>query len=302
MSRPAAIVPLLLLVLALGAYARAQGPRREPPLNPIMGEFAGTFTPAGGQPVKAEAKVIADQKHMYRVVILYPAGDAKATRIELAGLGKNDEVAIQGREWSGKITKEAVRISSDKAGKAEMKRIERKSPTLCQKPPDGAVVLLPYEEGKPTNLSQWVANQWICQPDGTVSTVGADIATKKEFGSFKTHVEFCVPFMPAARGQERGNSGVFLHGRYEIQILDSFGLPVTAVDCAAIFGQRAPDADAALPPGQWQTYDIDFRAPEFNAAGKQTKGALITVVWNGVKVLDAVETKKVCGGNWGPPG
>ena len=107
MSRCAAVVPLSLLVLALGAYVRAQGPGREPPLNPIMGEFAGTFTPAGGQPVKAEAKVIADQKHTYRVVILYPAGDAKATRLELPGLGKDGKVAIQGGEWSGKITKEA---------------------------------------------------------------------------------------------------------------------------------------------------------------------------------------------------
>ena len=139
-----------------------------------------------------------------------------------------------------------------------MRRIERKSPTLGQKPPAGAVVLLPFEEGKPTNLDQWVENQWVCQPDGSVSTVGADIATKKQFGSFKTHVEFRVPFMPADRGQGRGNSGVFLHAQYEIQILDSFGLPVTAVDCASIFGQRAPDIDAALPPGQWQTYDIDF--------------------------------------------
>ena len=254
------------------------------------------------QPVKAEAKVIADQKHQYRVVILYPAGNPKATRIQLPGLGKNDEVHIQGGQWSGKITKEFVNIASEKVGKADMRRIERKSPTLGQKPPAGALVLLPYEEGKRTNLDQWVKNQWVCQPDGTVSTVGADIATKKQFGSFKTHVEFRVPFMPADRGQGRGNSGVFLHARYEIQILDSFGLPVTPVDCASIFGQRAPDLDACLPPGQWQTYDIDFRAPEFDAVGKQTKGALITVVWNGVKVLDAVETTKVCGGNWGPPG
>ena len=135
-----------------------------------------------------------------------------------------------------------------------------------------ALVLLPYEEGKRTNLDQWVKNQWVCQPDGTVSTVGADIATKKQFGSFKTHVEFRVPFMPADRGQGRGNSGVFLHARYEIQILDSFGLPVTPVDCASIFGQRAPDLDACLPPGQWQTYDIDFRARSSTPSASRPRG------------------------------
>ena len=153
-----------------------------------------------------------------------------------------------------------------------MNRVERKSPTLGKKPPAGAVVLLPFEEGKPTNLDQWAKNQWMCQPDGSILVRGGDIKTKQEFGSYKLHVEFCVPFMPAARGQGRGNSGVYQHGRYEIQVLDSFGLTENGGECAAVYGQKAPDVNASLPPGQWQTYDIDFKAPEFDDAGKQTKG------------------------------
>ena len=78
------------------------------------------------------------------------------------------------------------------------------------------VVLLPFEEGKPTNLDQWAKSQWTCQPDGSILARGGDIKTNKEFGSFKLHVELRVPFMPAARGQGRGNSGVYVHGRYEI--------------------------------------------------------------------------------------
>jgi hypothetical protein len=107
--------------------------------------------------------------------------------------------------------------------------------------------------------------------------------------------------MPAARGQGRGNSGVYLHGRYEIQVLDSFGLTTNDGECGAIYGQKAPDVNSSLPPGQWQTYDIDFKAPQFGADGKQTRGALITVVQNGVKIQDAVETKNVTGGAWGNP-
>ena len=301
MIHRAAVLSLLLLVLAVGTWACAQEQKGEPPLNPIMGEFAGTFTPAGGQAVKAEAKVLADQDNKYRVVVLYPVGDAKATRLELPGVGKGETVSIDSGDWSGTVSKDALKIAAKNDAKAEMKRVERKSPTLAQKPPAGALVLLPFEQGKATNLDQWAKNEWICQPDGSVSTRGADIKTNQDFGSFKLHVEFCVPFMPAARGQGRGNSGVFVHGRYEIQVLDSFGLPLTAVDCAAIFGFKAPDADAALPPGVWQTYDIDVKAPEFDAAGKQTKGIVITVLFNGVKVQDAVEVKKVSGGAWGEP-
>ncbi len=301
MSRRAAVLSLSLLVLGLGVCVCARGQKAEPPLNPIMGEFAGTFTPAGGQAIKAEAKVIADQDNKYRVVVLYPAADAKATRLELPGVGEGETVKIESGDWSGTVTKDALKLTAKNGAAAEMKRVERKSPTLGQKPPAGALVLLPFEEGKPTNLDQWAKNEWTCQPDGTVSTRGADIRTNKEFGSFKVHVEFRVPFMPASRGQGRGNSGVFLHGRYEIQILDSFGLPLTPVDCAGIFGFKAPDADAALPPGAWQTYDIDVKAPEFDAAGKQTKGIVVTVLFNGVKVQDAVEVKNVSGGAWGAP-
>ena len=145
-----------------------------------------------------------------------------------------------------------------------MKRVDRKSPTLGEKPPAGAVVLLPFEEGKPTNLDRWTNKEWICDPDGSIQVHRGDNRTTGEFGSFKLHLEFCVPFLPAARGQSRGNSGVLLHGRYNIQVSNSFGEPVTYQTCGAIAGRKAPSVDASLPPAEWQTYDIDFRAPRFN--------------------------------------
>ena len=301
MTHRAAVSSLSLLVLALGTWACAQDKGAEPPLDPIMGQFEGTFTPAGGQAVKAEAKVIADQDNTYRVVVIYPAADAKARRLELPAAGKDDAVSIQSGDWSGTVTKDAVKFAAKNGTKVEMKRVERKSPTLGQKPPAGALVLLPFEEGKPTNLDQWAKSQWTCQPDGSILARGGDIKTNKEFGSFKLHVELRVPFMPAARGQGRGNSGVYVHGRYEIQVLDSFGLNLSPFDCAAIYGIKAPDADAALPPGTWQTYDLDVEAPQFDAAGRQIKGMVITLLFNGVKVHDAVEVKTVTGGAWGKP-
>ena len=300
MFRPLAVLSLCLLAaLALVASASAAGHGNAAALDPIMGEFAGTLTPASGDAVKAEAKVIADENHNYRIVILYPACDPKATRVELAGVGKDGTVTIKGGA-TGTVTKESLSIEL-KQGAAKMSRVERKSPTLGQKPPAGAVVLLPFEDGKPTNLDQWAKSQWTCQPDGSILVRGGDIKTAHEFGDCKLHVELCVPFMPAARGQGRGNSGVYMHGRYEIQVLDSFGLTENPGECAAIYGQKAACVNASLPPGQWQTYDVDFKAPKFDDAGKQIKGAVITVVHNGVKVIDAFETKNVTGGAWGAP-
>ncbi|MGD0900846.1 MAG: DUF1080 domain-containing protein [Thermoguttaceae bacterium] len=289
----------MVLALPAAVCSAAGGP--EVPPDPVMGEFAGTLTPPDGQAVKAEVKLIADQESKYRVVLLSPAGDAKARRIELGGLGKDGVVSISDKDWSGKITKEALSLESAKVGKAEMQRVERKSPALGEKPPAGAVVLLPFEEGKPTNLDNWANKKWICEPDGSILVKQGDNKSLRDFGSYKLHVEFRVPFMPGARGQGRGNSGVYQHGRYEIQVLDSFGLTMNAGECGAIYGKKAPDVNASLPPGQWQTYDIEFRAPEFDAADNQTKGAVITVVYNGVKIQDAVEVKGVTGGAWGKP-
>ena len=98
--------------------------------------------------------MIADEDHKYRVVLLSPAGDAKANRIQLNGRGKDGTVAVTG-DWSGNVTKDSLQLASKQGGKAEMKRIQRKSPTLGQKPPAGAIVLLPFEEGTPTNLDHW---------------------------------------------------------------------------------------------------------------------------------------------------
>ncbi|MBN2133518.1 MAG: DUF1080 domain-containing protein [Sedimentisphaerales bacterium] len=112
------------------------------------------------------------------------------------------------------------------------------------------------------------------------------IVTKRKFKDFKLHIEFRTPFMPEARGQARGNSGVYLQGRYEVQVLDSYGLESKDNECGGIYKVGAPLVNMCLPPGQWQTYDMTFRAPRFNAGGDKTGNAVVTVMHNGVAIHD----------------
>jgi hypothetical protein len=124
--------------------------------------------------------------------------------------------------------------------------------------------------------------------DGAMEIVPGtgSIVTKEKFNDFQLHIEFRTPFMPQSRGQGRGNSGVYLQGRYEVQILDSYGLEGLDNECGGIYEVGAPVVDMCAPPMQWQSYDITFRAPRFDDAGNKLSDATLTVVHNGVKIHD----------------
>jgi hypothetical protein len=112
------------------------------------------------------------------------------------------------------------------------------------------------------------------------------IVTKRAFKDFKLHIEFRTPFMPEARGQGRGNSGVYLQNRYEIQVLDSYGLEPKDNECGGIYQVGAPLVNVCYPPGQWQTYDITFQAARFDGSGNKQKDAVVMVLHNGVTIHD----------------
>ncbi len=125
--------------------------------------------------------------------------------------------------------------------------------------------------------------------DGAMQVSGGDIVTKQKFdGAFKLHVEFRVPYLPKATGQGRGNSGVYLQGRYEVQVLDSYGLKSKDNDCGGIYGVAAPLVNACKAPTIWQSYDIDYRSP-ICENGKKTSPAIITVRHNDILIHDKVK-------------
>jgi len=113
--------------------------------------------------------------------------------------------------------------------------------------------------------------------------------TRQAFGDCQLHVEFTAPNPPKGTDQDRGNSGVFLHDLYEVQVLDSYQSNTYADgQAAAVYGQFPPLVNASRPPGEWQTYDIVFHGPRFDAAGKLVRPARMTVLHNGVLVQDDV--------------
>jgi hypothetical protein len=161
-------------------------------------------------------------------------------------------------------------------------RVERHSPTLGAKPPVGATILF---DG--SNADAW--------KNGKVENgllPNTNITTKEKFGSYKLHLEFRTPYKPFARGQGRGNSGVYHQGRFETQVLDSFGLEGKNNETGGIYSIAAPTTNMCLPPLTWQTYDVDYHSASFNDAGKLLENARMTVQLNGVVVQDNVELPK----------
>jgi hypothetical protein len=179
-------------------------------------------------------------------------------------------------------------------GDLKILKPEDKQDVTSEPPPKGAIVLF---DGK--TLDAWVSRNdpkkpasWTLVDGGGMQVQGGDIMTKQTFGGhFKLHVEFRVPYMPKATGQARGNSGVYLQGRYEVQVLDSYGLDSKADDCGAIYGIAKPLVNACKAPTVWQSYDIDFHAPKFTD-GKKSEPGRVSVVHNGIKIHDDVKLTK----------
>ena len=171
------------------------------------------------------------------------------------------------------------------------------TPSTQEKPgdaPSDAVVLF---DGK--DLSQWVDKTGKGEPKWKVENGYFEVAkgtgqisTKEGFGDCQLHVEWMAPNPPVGKDQDRGNSGIFLMSRYELQVLDNYKAETYADGMAgAIYGQYPPQVNATRPPGEWQVYDVVFHAPRFNEDGSMKEPARETVFLNGLLVQDDVSLK-----------
>jgi len=276
-------------------------------LDPFMGDWQGSWRLDDGSDSGAVvAQVIALGQGKYRANFLEEFNVRVPAMAELEGQLEGGKVRFSGpgrygdTEFTLQSTLEGEKFSGtfqgqDFAGSFVMERVIRLSPTLGAKPPAGAVVLFKgrnfnewkYSGNKPGPVKWKLVDRAMEVKPGTGS-----IITKREFADTRLHLEFRTPFMPEARGQGRGNSGVYLQGRYEVQVLDSYGLEGRDNECGGIYRVAQPLVNMCAPPMQWQTYDITFSAPRFDSNGKRVKGARMTVVHNGVKIHDNVKVSK----------
>lgn len=194
--------------------------------------------------------------------------------------GGKTTVASKDGKWTAEIAEGKMTGKTAEGQAFTLQRVVRKSKTEGEKPPSGAVILFDGKSPDEFNKGQMV--------DGNL--LGSDIPSKKQFGDHKLHLEFRLSYMPTASGQGRSNSGVYVQNRYEVQVLDSFGLKGENNECGGVYSQAKPKVNMCYPPLQWQTYDIDFQAAKFKD-GKKESPAVISVWHNGVLIHDKVELK-----------
>lgn len=284
MLRTTTAVSSAFLCLLVGIASAADpgeavtDPAQGGPVFTAQGEYCAVI-PAGGEDFKIGVQVIALGDGKFRLVA-YPGG------LPGDGWTGKGKLKIDGERVDGVITFSAESGATATIGDGvltvvteggdalyECKKVDRKSPTLGAKPPEGAVVLFDgtspdaFQGGRMTD-------------DGLLIQ---GVTSKQKFQSFSMHLEFRTPFKPAARGQGRGNSGFYAQGRYEVQILDSFGLEGEQNECGGIYSIAKPSLNMCFPPLSWQTYDVEFSTAEYRD-GKKVKDAVMTVRHNGTVI------------------
>ena len=281
----------LLSCLALFAFAvsfshaekvAAADPAKVDADYAIQGEYTGTVKgEEGDKKLGCQVVALGKGNFMARGFVGGLPGDGwNGTKEEMVKGSKADDgtVTLKNDKHQGVIKDGVMEIQTLEGKKiGQLKRIVRKSPTLGAKPPKGAVILF---DGKKHGADLWKGGR---QTEDGLLMEGC--TSKATFGDFKIHIEFRTPYKPTARGQGRGNSGFYAHGRYEVQVLDSFALEGKHNECGGIYSTKAPMLNMCYPPLTWQTYDVDFTATKFKD-GKKTDNAVMTVLHNGVLIHD----------------
>lgn len=292
--RLSAVVVFASLVLA--GYARAADskgaytdPKEAGPDFVVQGEYEGEIKTENGESFKAGAQVIALGDGKFNLVAYHGglpgAGWKRGDKtLKVSGELKDGVASFKDDGGSGKI-KDGVLTVYDPNGKeiGQIKKTERKSPTLGAMPPKNAIILFDGTSADNFNNGKIVEGNMLA---------ASNCDSKQKFGDHSMHIEFRTPFMPAAREQGRGNSGVYIQSRWECQVLDSFGLEGENNECGGIYSISKPIVNMCLPPLSWQTYDIEFTAARYDDSGKKIKNARATIKHNGVVIHDDLELTK----------
>jgi hypothetical protein len=254
----------------------------------FQGEYTGTLCGHG----TVGLQVVAKGQGRF-TGLLYPGGLPGngyygATKQALTGSREGDAVILTGENLHVRLqTGRAVIVTQPTGGLlGYLQPLHRYSLTQGAPPPAGARLL--FQGSQPSGLV-----------DAKVSADGflqIGTLTAEPVGDFQLHAEFKTPYMPTAESQQRGNSGFYIQQRYEVQVLDSFGQEPAFNEAASLYRFKAPDLNMSFPPLVWQTYDIHFTAPRFDAQGAKIAKARITVRHNGVVVQNDVALENKTGG------
>lgn len=282
------------VITADGAFSAEGSPDAD---LAVQGEYAGFVADSPSGSRWTGLQVVARGNGEFHAVE-YPGGlpgngGTMNNRRKLAGVRTPSGVDLAGEGRAIELRDRAAVVRDGQGLElGRLKRYHRLSRTLGAPPPSGAVVLF-----NGTNTDRFTNGSLTA--DGLLN-VGAD--TREAFGDFTLHLEFRTPFMPEAREQGRGNSGVYIQGRYEVQILDSFGLDGLNNECGGLYKTQPPIVNMCLPPLSWQTYDIDFTGARFGSGGIKTSPARITVRQNGIVIHKdfAIPNKTGAGAAEGP--
>ncbi len=301
MIRKTASTLMVLGILCVGLPAMAV---------PFMGNWEGNLYVDGAPEADAIARVIGTGNDTY-VVQLELSRDQYSFQGELSGMKRNNAAVFAGHIDMGSqlggvytVTLEVVEghpmtgILRGEAGddiKLELNKVYKQPPNLGAEPPEDAIVLF---DG--TDIDEWNLHPGNIR-GGAMQVTSNHFVSKREFGDHTLHLEFATPYMPQypPGSQARGNSGLYMQGRYEIQILDSFGEAPADNFCGGVYQIAAPLSNPSLPPNEWQTYRVEFRAPRFNDAGEKIENARMTVYHNGVLTHDDLELPHPTGGALG---
>ena len=292
----------LLMAIAIGSalLSGAQAadgqaftdPAKAGPDFAIQGEYQGAIK-SPDQEVKVGAQVIALGDGKFRGVFYFgglPGDGWNRGDMQLSADGTTEEGKIVFAGDSGKAVIEGGKMSIVDPGDnviATLEKVERTSPTMGAKAPEGAKILF---DG--TNADAWKGGKIV---DGNLLLAGT--LSKDEFQDFTLHIEFRTPFVPKATGQGRGNSGLYLQNRYECQILDSFGLEGLNNECGGFYQIKEPAVNMCYPPLSWQTYDVDFTAARFEGE-KKVKNARVSIKHNGVPIYEDFELPNLTPGGY----